>query len=109
MVTKKIRKIIKVYQNSLAKKIKVDKLILFGSWVKGKQTKESDLDLLVISSDFKEISDKDRFSLLWDARSDKITRKIDMDILGLTPEEFSNASFLTALGEIKKRGIIVKF
>ncbi|PIS09049.1 hypothetical protein COT75_03505 [Candidatus Beckwithbacteria bacterium CG10_big_fil_rev_8_21_14_0_10_34_10] len=107
MVAKKARKIISVYKNSLAKKIKIDKLILFGSWVKGKQTKESDLDLLVISSDFKKLSDKKRFSILWDARTNPLTKKIDMDILGLTPQEFAKASPLTTLGEIKETGKVI--
>ncbi|MBL7159568.1 nucleotidyltransferase domain-containing protein [Candidatus Microgenomates bacterium] len=107
MVSKKAKKIISVYKNSLEKKVKIDKLILFGSWARGKQTKESDLDLLVISPDFNKLSDKKRFSLLWDARNNPLTRKIDMDILGLTPEEFSQASPLTTLGEIKETGIEV--
>lgn len=62
---------------------------------------------MVISPDFKKLSNKERFSLLWDARSNPLTRKIDMDILGLTPQEFANASPLTTLGEVKKTGEVV--
>ena len=107
MVPKKARTIINLYKNSLEKKIKVEKLILFGSWAKGTQTKESDLDLLVISDNFKKLSDKKRFSLLWDARVHPLTRRIDMDVLGLTSQEFSQASPLTTLGEIKKIGKVI--
>ena len=105
MVSKKARKIVNDYKNSLKRKIKIDKLILFGSWSRGKQAKDSDLDLIVISSDFNKLSDKERFSILWDARTSPSTRKIDMDILGLTPKEFAKASPLTTLGEIKETGI----
>lgn len=108
MVAKKIRKIISLYKDSLEKKISVDKLILFGSWAQGKADEESDIDLIVISSDFKKFSDKERFSILWDAREKPLTRKIDMDILGLTPTEFAKASPLTTLGEIKETGLEVK-
>lgn len=107
MVNKKIRKIIALYRESLEKKIRIDRLILFGSWAKRKQTNQSDLDLLVISHDFKKFSDGERFSLLWNARSHPATRKIDMDVLGLTPKEFTRASPLTTLGEIKETGIEV--
>lgn len=86
MVAKKIRKIISLYRDSLGKKISIDKLIF----------------------DFKKFSDKERFSILWDAREESLTRKIDMDILGLTPAEFTKASPLTTLGEIKETGVEVK-
>ena len=107
MVAKKAKKIIKAYQKSLEKKVKIDRLILFGSWAKCTQTKDSDLDLLVISSDFKGYSDKKRFSILWDARTNPLTKHVDMDILGYTPQEFAQASPLTTLGEIKETGKVM--
>ena len=36
-----------------ANKIHVDRLILFGSWAKGTQQEGSDIDVVVISNDFK--------------------------------------------------------
>lgn len=107
MVAKKAEKIIRAYKKSLERRIKVNKLILFGSWARGTQTKDSDLDLLVISSDFKKYSARKRFSILWDAREDPLTYKIDMDIIGFTPREFSKASPLTTLGEIKEMGKVI--
>ena len=33
--------------------LNISKIILFGSYAKGKATKESDIDILIISNDFK--------------------------------------------------------
>lgn len=107
MVAKKAKKIISIYKESLTNRIRVKKLILFGSWARGEQTKESDIDLVVVSDDFAGLSEKKRFSLLWDARDKALTRKIDMDVLGVTGRELAQASRLTSLGEIRETGVVV--
>ena len=58
MVTQEVREIINRFVEAvLSRGIRVDKAILYGSYATGKENKDSDLDLAVISSDF----GKDRF------------------------------------------------
>lgn len=104
---KEIKPIIDIYLKELSKEIKLQKIILFGSYAKGKATKESDLDLVVISPDFSHRSFNERFSLLAKARLHPQTRQVAMDIFGYTPEEYASASSLTTLGEVKETGLTV--
>lgn len=103
----KIKPIIQAYLAELEKKIKPEKVILFGSYAKGKASGESDLDLVVISSDFAKYGFGDRLDILYHARRHPLTRKIAMDIFGFTPEEYEKASPLTTLGEVKETGVVV--
>lgn len=107
MGIKKIKPIINIYLKELEKKIKPERVIVFGSYAKGKATGESDLDLVVISSDFSRKSFDERFSLLAKARLHPELKKIAMDVFGYTPKEFEAASPLTTLGEVKETGITV--
>ena len=107
MDIKKFRPVIKVYLKELKKKIKPEKVILFGSYAKGTADRDSDIDLVIVSNDFKRMAFERRLDLLIDAREHPLTRKFGMDIFGYTPEEFTNASPLTTLGEIKETGIEV--
>ncbi|MBI2151377.1 nucleotidyltransferase domain-containing protein [Candidatus Woesearchaeota archaeon] len=52
MDNKAIIKSLKAYKKKISKKIKVDKMIFFGSMVNGKPHKYSDIDLLVVSTGF---------------------------------------------------------
>lgn len=105
MDIKKIRSVIKVYLEELKKEINPKKVILFGSFASGKAHRDSDIDLVVLSEDFRKMSFEKRLDLLIDARKHSLTRKFAMDIFGYTPEEFASASSLTTLGEIKETGI----
>lgn len=107
MDIKKIKPVIKVYLKELKKKIKPQKVILFGSYARGTANKDSDIDLVILSDDFKKISFDKRLDLLIDAREHQLTRKYAMDIFGYTPKEYAQASTLTTLGEIKETGIVV--
>ncbi len=59
----------------LKEKYKVSEIGIFGSWVKGKQKKRSDLDMLV---DFYEIPDLWTFIELRDFLSKKLRVKVDL-------------------------------
>ena len=107
MGVKKIRPIINFYLRELKKKIKVQKVILFGSFANGSANSESDLDLVIVSPDFTGFSSDKRFSILYKARLHPATRKIAMDIFGFTPKEFDSASPLTTLGEAKETGVVM--
>jgi len=107
MDIKKVKPIINLYLKELKRTIRPDKVIVFGSYAKGKATPESDLDMVVISKDFTNITHDKRFSLLSQARRHPKTRKIAMDIFGYTPKEYDSASLLTTLGEVKETGVTV--
>jgi predicted nucleotidyltransferase len=104
MGRKQIKKIIKIYLAELARMIKIDKAILFGSALKGKLGQDKDIDLLILSPSFSKMEDSKRFDLLYTARKKPVTQSVPMDIFGLTPEEYSRAHPLSIVGEIKETG-----
>lgn len=104
MDREQIEKVIKVYLADLSKKIKVEKIILFGSALRGRISKDSDLDLLILSTSFVRMSPDKRFDLLYTSRTNPLTQSVPMDIFGLTPKEYRQASALSIVGEIKERG-----
>lgn len=107
MVVKRIKKVIHFYKQDLEKKIRIDRIILFGSYAKGNTHKDSDIDLVVLSDDFKKMTTDRRLDLLQRERRNPQTWDYGMDIFGFTPEEFAKASSFTTLGEIKTTGIKV--
>lgn len=103
----KIKPIIDLYLKELKKNIKPEKVIVFGSYAKGGATRESDIDLVVISQDFAKLSFDKRHSLLAKARLHPKMLQVAMDIFGYTSKEYNEASPLTTLGEVKETGITV--
>ena len=61
---KDIKRIVKDYLKIVSKRIRVDKAILFGSWARGDNLQDSDIDLIVISPDFERMSLEERLTLL---------------------------------------------
>jgi len=85
--------------------IRVKKIILYGSYAKGEAREDSDIDLVVVSNDFKNMDLWERLCLLGHAR---IGIKKPMEILGLTEEEFTAESKGTFIAdEVKSNGIEV--
>lgn len=81
-----LQRIIEEYALELRKKISISKIILFGSAARGKTTRDSDFDLIVLSNNFRKMSFIKRLQLLSHARIGS-ARKVAMDILGYTPLE----------------------
>lgn len=110
MDRKQIEKVLKIYLKDLAKKIKIEKAILFGSAMRGRIGKDKDIDLLILSPSFARMGAEKRFDLLYTSRTNPLTQKVAMDIFGLTPLEYHQASTLSIIGEIKETGkeILVK-
>ena len=80
----------------------IKKAILFGSYAKGNQNKESDIDLCIISSKFQ--NPNKTFKYLWLKREINNT-KYTIEPIGFHPKDFVNESPL--VWEIKKTGIRV--
>lgn len=98
-------KVISQFLTELQKHILVSKVILFGSCAKNQQGKWSDIDLAVISDDFRNVTYLDRLVMLgkfaWQAKATVI------EALGFTEEEYVHASKLDFLSEIKRNGIVI--
>jgi len=68
MDKKAVLEIISAFRNALESRgIKVDKLILFGSYATGQYRQDSDIDIVVISRDFQNRSHWERIDILSDA------------------------------------------
>ena len=80
-----IYKIINSYLDVLKKnKIHLSKVYLFGSYVKNKFTEDSDIDLAIVSNDFKNDIVKDNLLLM------RLRRNIDLRI---EPHPFTDKEF----------------
>lgn len=80
--------------------IGVEKIIVYGSCAKGTATKDSDIDLCVISPDFARNPDY-FFKKIW-----QLADKIDLSLepIPFTKEELAN-KYSTLAAEIKKYGV----
>ena len=92
------------FKKELGKDIKVDKMLLFGSFARGDYRRWSDIDLLIVSKDFRNIKKVKRPVKLYDYW----TYKYPVDFLCYTPEEFKRLSKrITIVREAVKEGIVI--
>ncbi len=94
MVKSNIRKIIDFLGECLKESgLNIAQIIILGSYAKGKATGDSDVDIVIISEDFKKKGIFDRAFLTKDAEI-KTIRKflVPLDILTMTPEEWKRKS-----------------
>ncbi|MBL7159814.1 nucleotidyltransferase domain-containing protein [Candidatus Microgenomates bacterium] len=100
----KIKPAVKKYLKKVKQDLKVEKVILFGSFAKGKTKEDSDVDLIVISSSFAKMDDDERLRFLY---RKSVGFPYNLHVYGLTAEEFNSASPLTTLGEVKTQGLLI--
>jgi predicted nucleotidyltransferase len=94
-----VRKIRKVL-SPVFKENRVKKVILFGSFSKGTQTRKSDLDLMIITETEKRFFDRyEQFDKIHDIIDDKA-----VDMLIYTPEELSGISHRSFIKRILAEG-----
>jgi predicted nucleotidyltransferase len=72
---KEIEKILKLRKRDLVEKYKIKEIGIFGSYVKGKQKKRSDIDILV---EFKEVPDLFKFLELERYLERLLKKKVDL-------------------------------
>ena len=103
---KRIKQVVIAYKRTLAGLgITVEKSLIFGSHAQGNAGRDSDLDLLIISDDFKRMDLWERLSLLGRARKGLCR---PMEIIGLTRDEFEKQKTGTFIAdEIKDQAIEV--
>ena len=98
----KIMKIIGEFIKKVKENINVDRLILFGSRARGDFTKESDVDLIIISKDFEGIKFFRRAPQLYRLWNEPY----DIDIVCLTPKEFAQKiKEIGIMGTVIKEGV----
>jgi len=98
MAQKRAKEVVKYFINCLREKeVKVSRIIVFGSQAKGTATYESDIDIIVISEDFKRKSIFKRADMTKDAEIRTIKKfMVPLDIITMTPEEYENKDSLMA-------------
>lgn len=73
--------------------IHVDSIALFGSALTGNMNKDSDIDLIIISSDFRNLDLFERAKMTMKPETDTLKKfKIPMDIINLSPEEYNESN-----------------
>src|SRR3989338_3642980 len=81
---KRVMELLNQYLKKVNKKFKIEQAILFGSRARDDWVLNSDVDLILISKDFKDIPFRKRMSEVigyWD-------EYIDLEVICYTPEEF---------------------
>ena len=100
-----IEKIVSQYIENLKKQIRIERVILYGSYAEGNANEYSDVDLAIISPD---VTDENFIEYL-----QMITRliprriKVEIEPLIFSSDEYENVSPLEFLGEIKKKGKVL--
>ncbi|MBU4370222.1 nucleotidyltransferase domain-containing protein [Patescibacteria group bacterium] len=104
-IPKKVNRIIQDYIRRLAAedKLPIDRVILFGSQVKGNTHKWSDIDVCIISPKFKDTIKAIEYLLI--RRKDEEVRS-GLEPIGFSPRDFLRGNSLVQ--EIKKTGVTVK-
>ncbi|GAB1454590.1 hypothetical protein MASR2M47_46460 [Draconibacterium sp.] len=73
--------------------IRVDSIALFGSALTGNMDKDSDIDLIIISSDFVNLDLFERAKMTMKPETETFRKfKIPMDILNLSPREYKESN-----------------
>ncbi|MBI5374974.1 MAG: nucleotidyltransferase domain-containing protein [Candidatus Schekmanbacteria bacterium] len=98
MVKREVLKAVKFFRNCLEEKeIDVTKIVLFGSQQRGNAVNESDIDIVLVSSDFRRKSLVNRLMLIKDAEVATIKKfMVPLDVILMTPEEFCSDSSIVA-------------
>jgi predicted nucleotidyltransferase len=73
--------------------IHVDSIALFGSALIGNMDKDSDIDLIIISSDFINLDLFERAKMTMKPETETLRKfKIPMDIINLSPDEYNDSN-----------------
>ena len=94
---------IKELLTPIFQKSKVKKAFLFGSYATGKETKKSDIDLMIIMETSKRFFERyDQFNEIYDT-----FKGYAVDLLIYTPEELENISHRHFIKDILYKGKII--
>jgi len=98
-----VERIIKEYKEVLQKLgINVTQAVLYGSYALGNQREDSDIDLIIISNDFRKMNLRERLEILGIAAA-RIMQPVEAK--GYTPEEIEMIPRASFLREILKASV----
>ena len=98
-----VKEIIKQYKDTLLEcGIKVERIILYGSFAQGDLRENSDIDLVVVSDNFQKMNLREGLEVLGIGAA-KIMKPIEAK--GYTAKEIKSAPKISFLSEILKSGI----
>src|SRR5688572_3384245 len=97
-----IREPLTDFFQKVSQKIAIDQAIVFGSYSTGTSTEESDIDVVVVSEDFKNLRSDKRLKIL-----DEAAAFIRPEIVaaGFTRKELERASKFSIIGQARDWGI----
>ncbi len=98
-----VERIVSQFVAALSSQVHVDKVILFGSRARGEATDDSDIDLLIISSDFGRDILAD-YTLLYRCMP---LAPVDIDVIPHTPGQIAAAEPETFLATALEDGVVV--
>ena len=97
-----IKKKLKLFKSRANNNMRLQRMILFGSRVKGKKGKDVDIDLVIVSSQFKNLDFFERGAKMYDYWN----LNYPVDFLCYTPEEFNKLKKqITIVREAVREGI----
>lgn len=102
MVKKPIIKIIQRFADAIVKKgITIDKVVLYGSYAKGKEGPDSDIDVAIVSKDFGKDRTEEGMMLF------QIAGSVDVrfEPVPLSLESYENDTGIPLIYEIRVNGI----
>ncbi len=105
MGIRSIRKSLEQFRQSISDDITVEEMIVFGSYGENAASEESDIDVIVLSNDFKTMKEDQRLDLLY---SKSIHIRPIIHPWGFTAEELASKSHLTFIGDAREKGIRFK-
>lgn len=106
-ISEQVKKIAKDYVRFAGQKISIERALLFGSAARGEADKDSDIDLIIISEDFKKMDLAQRLIVLSQLRGRNFINW-PMDILGYTADEFEKLSQVSSMfAEAKRDGVVI--
>ncbi len=95
---------LKKFKQTVEKNAGVSKVILFGSLAEGTATKDSDVDLIIVSPAFSKLNFFKRGALMYDYWKPLLP----VDFLCFTPEEFEQRKKgVTIVSHALKHGIVI--
>lgn len=86
----------------ISRKIRVDQVIVFGSYSTETATEDSDIDVVVVSDDFKKLRSDKRLKILDEAAS---FIRPEIVAAGFTRKELERARKFSIVGQARDRGI----
>ena len=96
--------IVKKYIKEVNRRYRVEQVVLFGSYAAGNATESSDIDIAIISPDFR---GKPEMEVLEDLSRMTLNIDTSLEVIAFSPEEFVSPDPLSFTYQIKKRGLLL--